>query len=635
MIGALRDLAMRGRTWRMVSALVLLAGAVGLLAIPALLLMDTASWMVQTEGSPAGTILFAVAGSIGLIAAIAGIACAVAGAALTAEGAGSRALVFLACLALAVGAARHFSVRLAADARDPVKAREWRTRNEAYWAARWEGIERVEGGMYRLVWKSRKGLPPVELMLPAEDLRPDLEAPPLPEKEGSSPVRLPLVAAEAGGATLTLYLSDEHERVQRPGGPRYRPDPEIAALWVSRKGGEWRYLGIDCDEARILGIAPGASAPGCHSPPSRLARLLPALEGAHRVALRGDAYPATCRMILPYQARPAVLESPGACLGEQNLAALKAAMGLLDRLGRDTAEPPATAERVARVRGATANCETVAKDASQRARDAGARRLHRAACGHATQLAAREVSEQPDEIAPLLLRSLEAGPPAAREIEAGYVGTLLRSLERPGRKDGRDVVHAHVLRIEALGSGKALARPSVEAILSHAEELPGPADPLFERIYDAVRKAPLPPAQSSRRLALLADLHEKAAAADPRSELAWKTRYGTCRERASLGVERETLYACADDLLAAWRDRIARSASFAAFDGEAELALAITRMYAQSAEVAPAGAAALGLRRTRELASARIPPDRTEVFDELDKREAQLARAALPKRRDR
>jgi hypothetical protein len=60
-------------------------------------------------------------------------------------------------------------------------------------------------------------------------------------------------------------------------------------------------------------------------------------------------------------------------------------------------------------------------------------------------------------------------------------------------------------------------------------------------------------------------------------------------------------------------------------------------MYAESAETGPAAvaAAAQGLRRTRELATTRIAPHRTEVFDELDKREAQLApkAQAAPRRR--
>jgi hypothetical protein len=638
MIGRLRELAMRGSFWRIVAGIALLVGASGLFVVPAVLMMDTSFFNMRSEGSPAGTILFVLAGSIGFFTALGGVACVISAATVLAWGSGSRGpLVVLACIVapplVAAAVARNFLAQTAADARDPVKSRQASERNEAYWAARWEGVERIDGGRYRLVWKAHKGQPPVELVLPAEELRPDLDAPPLPDKEGSSPVALPLVTADAGGATLTLYLSDEHVRAILRNVTSLQ-DPEIAPLWISRKGGEWRYLGIDCRRAEMLGIA-GPSAPSCYTPPSRLARLVPELQGLRREVLRGEEYSTSCRMTFPFQGRPAVLESPGSCLGEKSLAALKAAIGLLERLGNDTAAPPPAAERLARVRSATANCEKAGQGVPRTGGDSVARGMRDRACGYAIQLAAREMAEQPDDVAPLLVRSLEAGPPAARQLKAGYIDAVLRGFGAAARKDTRGFVHAHVLRIEAVGSGAAAARPSVEALLARAAELPGPDDPLFERIYDSVRKAPLPPAYASQRLALLASLHEKAAAVDPRSELAWKTRYGACRERASRGVEREALKACADDLVAEWQDRIARKASFEPFDGEPELAVAITRMYAESAEAAPGGGALQGLRRTRELATTRIAPHRTEVFDELDKREAQLApkAQAAPRRR--
>ena len=621
-------LGIASRIWLKASGLALLAAAAGLLAIPALLAMDT-SWIMHTEGSPGGTIGFVFFAGIGVVAAIAGLACAAAGIGLLAAGSESRGIAVLAALVcvplVAAGLARGFLERSAADARDPVKSRQARERTEAYWAARWEGIEPSESGMYRLVWKARKRLPPAELTLPIEDLRPDLEAE-LPEP-GAGPVRFALPAVQASGATLTLYFSDEHENVQRPGGPRYRPDPEIAPLWVSRKDGEWRYLGVDCDRARMLGMQ--SSTLRCYTPDSRLLRIVP-LRGVHRATLRGDSYGPNCRTMFPFHARPAVVESPGSCMDDTSVAALAAAMGLLERLGADTAAPPSPAERLARVRAAAANCENAAKGLPATGGDSAARRMRGVACGYAIQLAAREIAEQPDDVAPLLVRSLEAGPPAGRQPRAGYVDAALRGLEAAARKDGRSVVLAYVLRIEALGSGAGAARPSVEALLARADELPGPADPLFERVYDAMRSAPLPAAQASQRLAVLSSLHEKAAAVDARSELAWKTRYGVCRERAAMGVERETLKACADDLVAEWQGRVARTASFAPFDGEPALALAITRMYAQSADATSASAGvAQGLRRTRELAAARIAPHRTEVFDELDRREAQLA--AKPK----
>lgn len=98
------------------SGVALLVGAAGLLAVPALMLMNTSAWMLHTEGSPAGTILFTVAGSIGLFTGLAGAACAVAAATLLAYGTSFRVSIFLASLViatlLAAGVARIFTGRM-------------------------------------------------------------------------------------------------------------------------------------------------------------------------------------------------------------------------------------------------------------------------------------------------------------------------------------------------------------------------------------------------------------------------------------------------------------------------------------------------------------------------------------------
>jgi hypothetical protein len=98
-----------------VSGVALLVGAVGLLAVPALLLMNPGAWMLQTEGSPAGTIFFVLAGSIGFFTGLAGVACAVAAATLLAYGTSFRVSIFLVTLViatlLAAGVARVFMAR--------------------------------------------------------------------------------------------------------------------------------------------------------------------------------------------------------------------------------------------------------------------------------------------------------------------------------------------------------------------------------------------------------------------------------------------------------------------------------------------------------------------------------------------
>lgn len=92
----------------------LFALAVVLLAVPAWLLMNRGVWMVQTEGSPGGTILFVVAGGIGVLAGLAGLASAAAAVMALAVGAGVRGTVqglsgFVVCLLLAASAAWGFT----------------------------------------------------------------------------------------------------------------------------------------------------------------------------------------------------------------------------------------------------------------------------------------------------------------------------------------------------------------------------------------------------------------------------------------------------------------------------------------------------------------------------------------------
>lgn len=76
--------------------------------------MNRGAWMVLTEGSPAGTILFVLAGSIGAAALLAGLASAVAGVLALAVGAGVRGTVqglsgFAVCLLLAASVAWGFT----------------------------------------------------------------------------------------------------------------------------------------------------------------------------------------------------------------------------------------------------------------------------------------------------------------------------------------------------------------------------------------------------------------------------------------------------------------------------------------------------------------------------------------------
>jgi hypothetical protein len=113
MIDSLLRTATRLENWRIAFGILLLIAAIAFFAVPAALLLNTSAWMVQTEGSPAGTILFVIVGSVGLLVAIPGVACAVAGATLLTLGTGWRGvLLFPACLAVVTLAAAEAGRRL-------------------------------------------------------------------------------------------------------------------------------------------------------------------------------------------------------------------------------------------------------------------------------------------------------------------------------------------------------------------------------------------------------------------------------------------------------------------------------------------------------------------------------------------
>jgi hypothetical protein len=223
-------------------------------------------------------------------------------------------------------------------------------------------------------------------------------------------------------------------------------------------------------------------------------------------------------------------------------------------------------------------------------------------CRHAAALAVAELGTAPADGAALALRALEAIDDPERTKQLPAIDALLRGLTASGRGESRDALRAHVLRIARGGTSPE----SAEAILTLAPKLLAADDPLFDR----VSRLSMGEAYATRQVALQQAWHEKAASAAPGSDLALKARYRACRARVSANVERETLGACADELMAAWDRRIAENKPFDIFDSEGELAAAIARMYYSHGFAAQDFApAAEGVRRVRDKAGARLPKD--------------------------
>jgi hypothetical protein len=177
-------------------------------------------------------------------------------------------------------------------------------------------------------------------------------------------------------------------------------------------------------------------------------------------------------------------------------------------------------------------------------------------------------------------------------------------------------------------------RESLDRILEAAPRVLAADDRVFEAVHRGARQAAVDESLRPRIVGLLAAWHSKASAAHPGSDLALRVRFHWCTERLYANLARETLGTCAEDLHAAWEQRIADGRPFDAFSDEAQLALAIARMHVAHAWAANdfAGGAA-GARRVRERAATRLArPQYDDVHHALQQMENELAAKARESR---
>lgn len=629
--------------WRFLSRFpaILVAIGVYLLAIAASLAAGFSPSSFRTEGSPAGTAAFIVVGGVIVFSAVAGLFLFFHG--LSRLGGGESATplrvgVSLASVAVVAGAALagHDRHRGSGDpgtgAAASIAARQKETARRDRYRLEHEVLRRVEvTEAYALDWAPTADAPALAMRVPAADLRRERGARTATVAQTPDGVRrLDIALAEALPVIATMQLLRDEGMLDDDLFQGLRAEPAKHAdgpqfLWAQSGKGSWRVLGFDCGKRALElheSLAAGPSGgPGCHEP-KWLARKLPSLFGLEHVRLAARSTRSACRAGFRYRGRPVIVFSQGgACFDEQGVAALMTAAVMLDRMEREAATPPTAAERLAMAKAAVRRCEA----AQGKARDL--------ACHHALAVAQPEMASTPEAIA-LLLRALEAAPDAAAGERAAMLDAAVQALESAGRRESREMLQAHAMRLDDAGQAtagrdRARSRASLDVVLALAPKLLQPDDPLFEKVLWPMTRVQLHPTEMPRRVEALAALEEKARAADPGSEIATRTRYHLCRERANAAIERDTLGACADDLLAAWQARIAARASFEAFRGEGELAASIGRMYASYALIDPAKLppGREGLQRVRKLAHSRfaILPDKSWVLDALDRMEASLA----------
>jgi len=296
----------------------------------------------QTEGSPAGTILFAVLGSVVLGAGFLGLVLAGRGIVDAANlGAMHLFATVFTMLFVAAGVGSYFVKRPGGGGGgggyggkgDVVDApiRKFPPMTERG-AARSVEIRDA----YALAWKERGAAPALRMSIPASRFAFDTTR--IPEtQDGPRHVDLVVADVPAGFAWLRLHRDDsEFDDPAQANlyGRILRRAPWQGAFWADEAKRSWRLAGFDCtspaveNRADLLGDAP----PGCYEAQGFLARWFPSVAGPKRIRLVVDPAGKTCRMMFLYRGRPATLTAAAPCLDRSSFAALAAAMGQVARL---------------------------------------------------------------------------------------------------------------------------------------------------------------------------------------------------------------------------------------------------------------------------------------------------------------
>jgi hypothetical protein len=632
------------------SAFVSLATGLALLAVP------VAQWATfdrryfHSDGSSAGLVIFAVYALVGFFCGVVGFtlaASAITRFALGEVSKRNRIIFFCAAGTVLIGmqvyglygrdylAQREIAALRRAAKDQPKQEKE---------VARKVTVR----DSYALSWTSRGRVPALRLAVPAADfvVRDRRDPDPWVEETKDGVVALELALPwSAGQPRLTLHRDDPfaEDILGTLDDSRY----ELPAIWVSTQGGGWKLLGLECSE-RALDRYPAARSGGsagagkgpvpCYAPSDSLMRRLPRLYDLERVRVHSGDTSKTrsgCTTAFRYRERLAWIETGDECPSPETLPILAAAADLLDRLGRDTQIPPDAATRLARAKAATEDCEAARKALRLDTMDNPS--IHRAAagiessCARSVRLAAAELKVSPAEASVVLLRAIEARgdlPPQ----DLPYLDQIVAAFAAAGRGDTRDMLWAHVVRhwhfeSKATEETRKAAAVSMRSMLAAAPSLAAD-DPLWPRFSRILSFTAPEDQEAARKIAILAAWDRKVAAEYPGSDIALMARYRVCVARHGARLERESLGACADDLLAAWQARVAAGRPLGILSEEAAVAQAVGGMYFEYAQATQEFARGVaGIRRVREFATARIPPmpAYTDALDSLRRMEQSLA----------
>jgi hypothetical protein len=395
----------------------------------------------------------------------------------------------------------------------------------------------------------------------------------MPGAEGTGCVLLdPQATAQVGSSRcpivelhrdLAPMRSGELEYLQGGAPPtqldasRYGVPYRLMAFWVradASPGGEdrpvevWHFLGWDCPVSDTSGPVAEVKAGGCYAPPHILARHFPGHFNLRRVyALDhcGHIRYGGCSVQFLYRGRLAKVYSKAAAP-----LAVTAALGLLERLARDTASPPQPGQTMARAERAMEDCRL-------------ARHLLTGTdqCGLAVHLAASVLEQLPDAAARIMLEAMvDHGYRAVghdSDWERWYAQDLLAALTRIGRADGADAMRAHSLVMRSRTSSAEERARSYAALHTVAPRVLGAHLHLLPIIESQLAEHAGKQNEEPRKLveflgATLAHT-EREHGAD--SDAAFRVLFSYCQRRMWDVAERATLGRCADALIKQWSHR--------------------------------------------------------------------------------
>jgi len=234
----------------------------------------------------------------------------------------------------------------------------------------------------------------------------------------------------------------------------------------------------------------------------------------------------------------------------------------LESLAFETQVPPSVDIELTRLRAIEAACERAIGAPSP----GGLRLTHQAdlLCGYTLALGDSLLQQAPRDAAELMVKGFAAWRVNQYNgrWDSYYLDDIVAALASAGETEGAVALAAHCLRASQRNDEKKSEiaqskRDSLEAMLRLSEPLAAD-DPMQELVQRSLPEyLYTDKAERPRLIAVTLRWHEKAAALDPHSDLALRTRWAVCAQSIYVLERGAEIGRCADEFLALWQERVA------------------------------------------------------------------------------